>query len=964
MDPVECPTHEKALYYCPSCVKLICTLCDPSHVHITKQVDDYEPDEIKNSIATKQKELQELVPKLEEFEKEFAKVKDSPLHFLAKRTGTEVDPKLFIELGSTMDEIRKRSLAIQEKRDKCGSVIVPTLDAFRAELKEVGQLLGSFDVTAKDPQKFLETYKNRSECKELNREELQKDMKDLVSQQGDYRDSMYKVMTILEKYWFEGIPNRLISCQSLDTEMKERLSKLVELRQHQSAWARAADELQSRLSATTKEIDAQTKRGAEVLKEIKAKNIEAQVAQVLEELGKKRTELATVTSSIVEVERRHKTMERENVDLSDMQQRLQRGLIEKTKELKAIEEETRVRRKELDQVADSASLMNQKLDSMILYVKSELDVQQGRYDKMQDSLSDLSSQLEELRADAEEADKALKGKQKDLDQLRDKEKVQHNKLKQNAMALERQKLEIDDYLKSAGTEIAKNSAAVKNTSKTLEEMARKRKEFETWLKDYRSELATTMFSLEKYRKETKQAEKDLGDKQTELRGLAARCQKAGTQLQQLDELYSRHKEKLDSDSEKLRGFTATFAESVKGVQDRVKTLGDQVHQAREAFMRNKCGKCLCATKSTLFLECKHLLCENCAAELFAMDRAFAFSCAICEHKNTKAMRPLRCGCAVELPEFARFVERVKDETHGSLVRYSAYKLEIVPVMCANGHTLPDEELLSFYPEMKVDLEKQRKSMQTLLEQDKAYEKREVVLKAINSNLEAKAWKTKVGNEGIRTLADALPLMKAIETLDLQANKLFDPALHYISSVLPIVGPTLQILDLGRNEIGDEGIKSLARALRRLKSLRKLCLDRNKLTASSGEHLAAVLNSMPLLAYLQLIYNELGPGGATTIAGALASNKSLATLYLSNNMIGDQGAAALGKALAANSGLKELHLQSNMIGTEGLRALAEGLGKNNMLEKIAIRYNKIDPMGEKICEDLAGVKKGKLEITYK
>ena len=84
--------------------------------------------------------------------------------------------------------------------------------------------------------------------------------------------------------------------------------------------------------------------------------------------------------------------------------------------------------------------------------------------------------------------------------------------------------------------------------------------------------------------------------------------------------------------------------------------------------------------------------------------------------------------------------------------------------------------------------------------------------------------------------------------------------------------------------------------------------------------------------LDLGWNNIGDEGAAALAGALKTNTALTTPYLWHNNIGDEGAAALAGALKTNTALTTLELWHNNIGDEGAAALAGALKTNTALTK--------------------------------
>lgn len=109
--------------------------------------------------------------------------------------------------------------------------------------------------------------------------------------------------------------------------------------------------------------------------------------------------------------------------------------------------------------------------------------------------------------------------------------------------------------------------------------------------------------------------------------------------------------------------------------------------------------------------------------------------------------------------------------------------------------------------------------------------------------------------------------------------------------------SLSILKLGFNNLGDEGLITLASGI-----------------AVHGT-----------LASLDLGFNNIGDQGCVALASAISSTRgTLRTLYLSGNSITDAGARALADIVRFSRGLRQLHLTGNCIGPEGARVLLEAI----------------------------------------
>ena len=80
-----------------------------------------------------------------------------------------------------------------------------------------------------------------------------------------------------------------------------------------------------------------------------------------------------------------------------------------------------------------------------------------------------------------------------------------------------------------------------------------------------------------------------------------------------------------------------------------------------------------------------------------------------------------------------------------------------------------------------------------------------------------------------------------------------------------------------------------------------------------------------LSTLDLGYNDLGDEGTQIISKALEVNRSITCLKLQNNNIYAEGGQAIGKMLEYNCSITSINLASNSIGDDGCRAISQGLG---------------------------------------
>jgi Ran GTPase-activating protein (RanGAP) involved in mRNA processing and transport len=107
-----------------------------------------------------------------------------------------------------------------------------------------------------------------------------------------------------------------------------------------------------------------------------------------------------------------------------------------------------------------------------------------------------------------------------------------------------------------------------------------------------------------------------------------------------------------------------------------------------------------------------------------------------------------------------------------------------------------------------------------------------------------------------------------------------------------------------------------------------------------------------LSVLKLGYNNLGDEGVTTLAAGIAVHKSLVSLDLGFNNFGDEGckslAVAMQKACQANHGgtIRTLYLAGNLIGEDGAIALADCIRQGSCLRKLYLTGNRLGTDGVK------------------
>ncbi|XP_072893128.1 NACHT, LRR and PYD domains-containing protein 3-like [Hemitrygon akajei] len=136
----------------------------------------------------------------------------------------------------------------------------------------------------------------------------------------------------------------------------------------------------------------------------------------------------------------------------------------------------------------------------------------------------------------------------------------------------------------------------------------------------------------------------------------------------------------------------------------------------------------------------------------------------------------------------------------------------------------------------------------------------------------------------------------------------------------------QELRVGRNELGDAGVKLVSAVLRNPEcKIQKLWLNNVGLTDSGAEDLASALSTIPSLTELNLSENELGNSGVKLVSAVLRNTEcKIQTVRLFSVGLTDSGAEDLVSALITTRSLTDLDLSVNKLGDSGVKLVSEAL----------------------------------------
>ncbi|KAM4583763.1 NACHT, LRR and PYD domains-containing protein 3-like [Odontesthes bonariensis] len=178
----------------------------------------------------------------------------------------------------------------------------------------------------------------------------------------------------------------------------------------------------------------------------------------------------------------------------------------------------------------------------------------------------------------------------------------------------------------------------------------------------------------------------------------------------------------------------------------------------------------------------------------------------------------------------------------------------------------------------------------------------------------------------------LPVILKSRKAMLRFSNLTDRCCPALASVLSTGESYLRELDLGYNSISDDGVRELVKGLNdencRLKALR---LQGCGVTSQACEYLATALKRSQKLQELDVGCNEIGDEGLRHLSSGLRDpNCQLETLKLSQCNIEQRGCYHLASSLQKNPvSLKVLDLSINTVGNEGATELFKKFDISNL-----------------------------------
>ena len=224
----------------------------------------------------------------------------------------------------------------------------------------------------------------------------------------------------------------------------------------------------------------------------------------------------------------------------------------------------------------------------------------------------------------------------------------------------------------------------------------------------------------------------------------------------------------------------------------------------------------------------------------------------------------------------------------------------------------------------------------------------------------------ITDDGVASLSEALKQPTCqLTTLHLGGNEITDAGVASLSEALKQPNCQLTTLDLAVNEITDDGVATLSEALKQSTcQLTTLGLGNNKITDDGVASLSEALKQPNCqLTTLDLAVNEITDDGVASLSEALKeSTCQLTTLDLGGNQITDAAVTSLSEALKQSTcQLTTLDLADNQITNDGVASLSEVLKQSTcQLTTLYLGGNQITDDG--VASLIEALKKPTCQLT--
>ncbi|KAK2182395.1 hypothetical protein NP493_356g01006 [Ridgeia piscesae] len=194
------------------------------------------------------------------------------------------------------------------------------------------------------------------------------------------------------------------------------------------------------------------------------------------------------------------------------------------------------------------------------------------------------------------------------------------------------------------------------------------------------------------------------------------------------------------------------------------------------------------------------------------------------------------------------------------------------------------------------------------------------------------------------LAKCVAACKTLRVFRLNRSKVDDDKVRVLISHL-LDHPSITMLDLSHNIIGDRGARAIGKFLNNHSQLTELNIYDNNIRVAGAQAIAHALTKNTLLTKLDMRLNRLGDEGGQAICRALLKNTTLSELNLGSNELSEPTAAMLSQVVVQNTALRSVELSCNRLGPDGGKQLQEGMEENDTITYLDLRLTEVGQESE-------------------
>ncbi|OQR94794.1 hypothetical protein ACHHYP_00911 [Achlya hypogyna] len=163
----------------------------------------------------------------------------------------------------------------------------------------------------------------------------------------------------------------------------------------------------------------------------------------------------------------------------------------------------------------------------------------------------------------------------------------------------------------------------------------------------------------------------------------------------------------------------------------------------------------------------------------------------------------------------------------------------------------------------------------------------------------------------------------------------------LNTVLDDTSLNLQVLNLSNNQLGDQSVTALVKALLKRCTLTSLVLSHNKVF-HSAKIIGDLLRVKSAITHLDLSWNQIRGDPACHLASAMVENDTLLELVLADNSLGNSGGAdmELATSLLVNTTLTHLNVANNHIKGRAIFVFVDMCQQNRRMARLDVSSNPI------------------------